>query len=79
VIKLELNGYSDIFLPMKIGFKSMSIYSWDLFSILNPDFQTYWIPEGRILLGGGRGLSYYECRYPMGDRLIGENWRGLLV
>jgi hypothetical protein len=39
----------------------------------------YAVPDGRILLGAGPVLSYYEFKHPMGDRLTDEAWRDLLA
>ncbi len=36
-------------------------------------------PDGRLVLGAGPVLSYYEFRHPMNDRLTDEKWRGLLA
>ena len=38
----------------------------------------YKIPDGRILLGAGPVMSYYEFKHPMDDRLTDEKWRELL-
>ncbi len=35
-------------------------------------------PDGRLLLGAGPVLSYYEFKWPMRDRLTDEKWRELL-
>jgi hypothetical protein len=35
-------------------------------------------PDGRLLLGAGPVLSYYEFKHPMRDRLTNEKWRELL-
>jgi hypothetical protein len=39
----------------------------------------YKLPDGRILVGAGPVMSYYEFKHPMGDRLTDEKWRELLV
>ncbi|MEA1924253.1 MAG: DUF3160 domain-containing protein [Candidatus Altiarchaeota archaeon] len=38
----------------------------------------YKVPDGRILLGAGPVMSYYEFKHPMSDRLTDENWREML-
>ena len=39
----------------------------------------YKLPDGRILIGAGPVMSYYEFKHPMDDRLTDEAWRELLV
>lgn len=39
----------------------------------------YKVPDGRILIGAGPVMSYYEFKHPMKDRLTDEKWRKLLV
>jgi hypothetical protein len=38
----------------------------------------YRVPDGRILLGAGPVMSYYEFKQPMGSRLTDEAWREML-
>ena len=38
----------------------------------------YKLPDGRIAMGAGPVLSYYEFKHPMADRLTDEAWRDLL-
>jgi hypothetical protein len=38
----------------------------------------YRVPDGRILIGAGPTLSYYEFKQPMSNRLTDEAWRELL-
>ncbi|HDP88999.1 MAG TPA: DUF3160 domain-containing protein [Thioalkalivibrio sp.] len=38
----------------------------------------YQVPDGRLALGAGPVLSYYEFKHPMADRLTDEAWRELL-
>ncbi|PXF60808.1 MAG: dTDP-glucose 4,6-dehydratase [Candidatus Methanogaster sp.] len=38
----------------------------------------YKLPDGRILVGAGPVMSYYEFKQPMEDRLTDEAWRELL-
>jgi len=38
----------------------------------------YKVPNGRILIGAGPVMSYYEFKQPMQDRLTDEQWRELL-
>jgi hypothetical protein len=38
----------------------------------------YRLPDGRILMGAGPVLSYYEFKQPMGKRLTDEKWREML-
>ena len=38
----------------------------------------YLQPDGRLVLGAGPVLSYYEFKHPMSDRLSDEKWRALL-
>ena len=35
-------------------------------------------PDGRLVIGAGPVLSYYEFKHPMNDRLTDEKWRELL-
>ncbi len=36
------------------------------------------VPDGRLVVGAGPVLSYYEFKHPMGDRLTDEKWRAML-
>lgn len=38
----------------------------------------YELPDGRILLGAGPVMTYYEFEHPMSDRLTDEAWRDML-
>ncbi|HDS09743.1 MAG TPA: DUF3160 domain-containing protein, partial [Firmicutes bacterium] len=38
----------------------------------------YKLPDGRILLGVGPTMSYYEFKHPINDRLTDEKWRKIL-
>ena len=38
----------------------------------------YKVPDGRILIGAGPVMSYYEFKQPMQNRLTDEQWRELL-
>jgi hypothetical protein len=38
----------------------------------------YKLPDGRILIGAGPVMSYYEFKQPMSDRLTDEKWREML-
>jgi len=38
----------------------------------------YLQPDGRLVLGAGPVLSYYEFKHPMRDRLTDEKWRAML-
>ncbi|MEA3254344.1 MAG: DUF3160 domain-containing protein [Candidatus Altiarchaeota archaeon] len=38
----------------------------------------YKVPDGRVLVGAGPVMSYYEFKHPMKDRLTDEKWRDLL-
>lgn len=38
----------------------------------------YQLPDGRILMGSGPVMSYYEFKQPMDDRLTDEAWREML-
>jgi len=38
----------------------------------------YRVPDGRLLIGAGPVMSYYEFKQPMQDRLTDEQWRELL-
>ncbi|MGB2821608.1 MAG: DUF3160 domain-containing protein, partial [Phycisphaerae bacterium] len=38
----------------------------------------YLQPDGRLVVGAGPVLSYYEFKHPMGDRLTDEKWRAML-
>jgi len=39
----------------------------------------YKVPDGRILIGAGPVMTYYEFKQPMDDRLTDEKWRELLA
>ncbi|MFH1791024.1 MAG: DUF3160 domain-containing protein [Candidatus Omnitrophota bacterium] len=36
------------------------------------------IHDGRIIIGAGPVLSYYEFKHPMKDRLTDEKWQEML-
>jgi len=38
----------------------------------------YKLPDGRILIGAGPVMSYYEFKQPMPDRLTDEKWREMM-
>jgi len=38
----------------------------------------YKLPDGRILIGAGPVISYYEFKQPMDERLTDEKWREML-
>jgi hypothetical protein len=38
----------------------------------------YTVPDGRIIVGAGPVLSYYEFKHPMDDRLTDEMWSEML-
>jgi hypothetical protein len=38
----------------------------------------YKVPDGRIIIGAGPVLSYYEFKHPISDRLTDEDWREML-
>jgi hypothetical protein len=38
----------------------------------------YEVPDGRIILGAGPTLSYYEFKKPVDDRLTDEQWKEML-
>ena len=38
----------------------------------------YKVPDGRILIGAGPVMSYYEFKQPMQSRLTDEQWRDML-
>ncbi len=38
----------------------------------------YKVPDGRIILGAGPTLSYYEFKQPVSERLTDERWKGML-
>lgn len=38
----------------------------------------YKVPDGRILIGAGPVMSYYEFKQPMQERLTDEDWREML-
>jgi hypothetical protein len=38
----------------------------------------YKVPDGRILIGAGPVMSYYEFKQPMQNRLTDEEWREML-
>ncbi len=38
----------------------------------------YKVPDGRIIIGAGPTLSYYEFKQPIGERLTDERWKEML-
>ena len=38
----------------------------------------YIVPDGRIIVGAGPVLSYYEFKHPMDDRLTDDKWKEML-
>jgi len=38
----------------------------------------YKVPDGRIIVGAGPTLSYYEFKQPVSDRLTNEQWKEML-
>lgn len=38
----------------------------------------YKVPDGRIILGAGPTLSYYEFKQPVSERLTDEQWKAML-
>ncbi|MEA3253796.1 MAG: DUF3160 domain-containing protein, partial [Chloroflexota bacterium] len=38
----------------------------------------YKVPDGRIILGAGPTLSYYEFKQPISGRLTDEKWKEML-
>ena len=38
----------------------------------------YQVPDGRIIIGAGPTLSYYEFKQPLGNRLTDEAWKDML-
>jgi hypothetical protein len=36
------------------------------------------VPDGRIIIGAGPVLSYYEFKQPISERLTDEQWREML-
>jgi hypothetical protein len=38
----------------------------------------YKVPDGRVLVGAGPVMSYYEFKQPMRERLTDEKWREML-
>jgi len=38
----------------------------------------YKVPDGRIIVGAGPTLSYYEFKQPVSDRLTNEQWKEIL-
>jgi hypothetical protein len=45
---------------------------------LNLLLVVYRLPDGRLILGGGPVLSYYEFKQPMAERLTDEVWKDWL-
>ena len=38
----------------------------------------YMVPDGRVILGAGPTLSYYEFKQPISERLTDEQWKDML-
>ena len=38
----------------------------------------YMVPDGRVIVGAGPVLSYYEFKHPLSDRLTDEAWKEML-
>lgn len=45
---------------------------------VRPLLVAYKVPDGRVLVGAGPVLSYYEFKHPMSDRLTDEAWVRML-
>lgn len=45
---------------------------------VDPMYLAYKVPDGRIMVGTGPALSYYEFKQPIDQRLTDDAWKQML-
>jgi hypothetical protein len=65
VADVHTDGNTEAVLEEGVGYVDMLVVAYKL-------------PDGRILMGAGPVMSYYEFKQPMSDRLTDEKWREML-
>ena len=65
VADVHTDGNTEAVLEEGVGYVDMIVVAYKL-------------PDGRILVGAGPVMSYYEFKQPMYDRLTDEKWREML-
>ena len=65
VADVHTDGNTETVLEEGIGYVDMLVVAYKL-------------PDGRILVGAGPVMSYYEFKQPMSNRLTDEKWREML-
>ncbi|AKB78097.1 dTDP-D-glucose 4,6-dehydratase [Methanosarcina horonobensis HB-1 = JCM 15518] len=65
VADVHTDGNTEVVLEEGVGYVDMLVVAYKL-------------PDGRILLGAGPVMSYYEFKQPMEERLTDEKWREML-
>ncbi|MGB9940653.1 DUF3160 domain-containing protein [Methanosarcina sp.] len=65
VADVHTDGNTEAVLEEGVGYVDMLVVAYKL-------------PDGRILMGAGPVMSYYEFKQPMSDRLTDEKWREIL-
>ncbi len=65
VADVHTDGNTEAVLEEGVGYVDMLVVAYKL-------------PDGRILVGAGPVMSYYEFKQPMSDRLTDEKWREML-
>jgi len=65
IADVHTNGNTGAVLEEGVGYVEMVVVAYKL-------------PDGRILIGAGPVMSYYEFKQPMPDRLTDEKWREML-
>jgi len=65
VADVHTDGNTETVLEEGVGYVDMVVVAYKL-------------PDGRVLMGAGPVMSYYEFKQPMSDRLTDEKWREML-
>ena len=65
VADVHTDGNTEAVLEEGVGYVDMIVVAYKL-------------PDGRVLVGAGPVMSYYEFKQPMSDRLTDEKWREML-
>jgi hypothetical protein len=65
VADVHTDGNTEVVLEEGVGYVDMLVVAYKL-------------PDGRILVGAGPVMSYYEFKQPMSERLTDEKWREML-
>ncbi len=65
VADVHTDGNTEAVLEEGVGYVDMVVVAYKL-------------PDGRVLIGAGPVMTYYEFKQPMSDRLTDEKWREML-